>query len=78
MKTKGKPSELLLKQWHEDPKNWKLGVFYYNKDDKRLFPPRRFIIFKWDRWTINYANAYSILAVVALIAILLIVGVMIS
>ena len=25
--------------WHNDPRNWKLGVFYYNKEDKRLLPP---------------------------------------
>jgi uncharacterized membrane protein len=69
MKTKEQPSELLLKQWHEDPKNWKLGVFYYNKDDSRIFPPKRF---KWTGWTINFANSYSILALIAMLAIVII------
>ncbi len=75
MATKERPPELLLKQWHEDPKYWKLGVLYYNKENKRLFPPKRF---KYTGWTINFANAYSILALVALTAILVIVGVMFS
>jgi len=69
MKTKGKPSELLLKQWHEDPKNWKLGVFYYNKDDKRIFLPKRM---KTLGWTVNFANAYSVLVLIVILLILVI------
>lgn len=44
--------------WHNDPRNWKLGVFYYNKEDKRLLPPKRN---KMLGWTINFANPVSIL-----------------
>lgn len=25
-----------LKEWKENPKYWKWGLFYYNKEDKRL------------------------------------------
>jgi len=28
---KEKPSEETLRQWHADPDNWKLGIFYFNK-----------------------------------------------
>jgi len=31
------PSEETLKDWHKNPKYWKLGgLFYYNKEDQRL------------------------------------------
>ena len=64
-----KPGKEKLDQWHNDPANWKLGIFYYNKKDKRLLPPKRIKEFGW---TINFANPYSILTFV--IFILLILG----
>lgn len=36
-----KPSQETLEKWHKDPANWKWGSFYYNKEDNRLFPPKR-------------------------------------
>jgi uncharacterized membrane protein len=30
-----------LEKWHNDPKNWKWGLFYFNKEDKRLFVDKR-------------------------------------
>ena len=30
-----------LEKWHKDPNNWKWGSFYFNKEDHRLFPPKR-------------------------------------
>lgn len=54
-----KPSQETQDQWSKDPKNWKWGVFYYNKEDKRIFPPKRI---PWMGWTINFANPKSILA----------------
>lgn len=51
--------------------NWKFGIFYYNKDDKRLFPPKRN---KFLGWTINFANPYSILAMILIIILLLLIG----
>lgn len=48
----------------QDPKNYKLGVFYFNKEDKRIFPPKRM---KAMGWTVNFANPISIAALVLLI-----------
>ena len=47
-----------------DPDNWIWGTFYYNKNDQRIFPPKRN---KYMGWTINFANTKSILAFIALI-----------
>jgi uncharacterized membrane protein len=54
--TNEKPSKETLEKWHQDPSNWRLGVFYYNKEDKRIFPPKRF---KALGWTVNFANPRS-------------------
>jgi uncharacterized membrane protein len=35
------PSKEILIDWQKNPKNWKLGLFYYNKEDKRLFIDKR-------------------------------------
>ena len=61
---KEKPSAEILQQWHNDPSNWKLGVLYFNKEDKRIFPPKRI---NGLGWTINFANPYSVLALLVLI-----------
>lgn len=47
-----------FEEWHKNPKNWKLGVFYFNKEDKRILPPKRN---KMLGWTVNFANPVSIL-----------------
>lgn len=54
----GKPSKETLEKWHKDPKNWIWGCFYFNKEDKRLLPPKRI---SWMGWTVNFANPKSIL-----------------
>ncbi|MBL3547087.1 MULTISPECIES: DUF5808 domain-containing protein [Chryseobacterium] len=54
----------------EDEDHWKLGIFYYNKDDKRLFPPKRN---KFLGWTVNFANPYSILAMFLVITVFIFV-----
>lgn len=54
-------------RWHKDSKNWKLGIFYFNPDDKRLLPPKRW---KGMGWTINFGNPYSILGILALLGII--------
>jgi len=46
------------KKWHKDPSNWRLGIFYFNKKDKRLFPSKGL---KPMGWTINFINPRSIL-----------------
>ena len=48
-----------------DDSNWKWGCFYYNPEDKRLFPPKRDPAFGW---TINFANFNSILAFLIMLA----------
>ena len=59
-----KPSKETLAAWSNDPNNWKWGVFYYNKVDKRLMPPKRNPALGW---TINFGNKWSIIAFAALI-----------
>lgn len=44
---------------------WIWGLFYYNKEDKQIFPPKRI---PWMGWTVNFANWKSIAALVAMIA----------
>jgi len=51
----------------KESSHWKLGLFYYNKEDKRIFPPKRFGL----GWTINFANPLS---VSAFLLILIIIG----
>lgn len=47
-----------VKRWKEDPNNWKCGgLFYYNPEDPRLFPPKSI---EWMGWTINFANPKSV------------------
>jgi uncharacterized membrane protein len=53
-----------LPEGYSDPSNWKWGIFYFNKKDKRIFPPKRD---KYAGWTVNFANPYSILAIIAII-----------
>lgn len=59
-----KPSKETLEKWHQDPDNWKLGIFYFNKEDKRVFPPKRKAQFGW---TVNFANPLSVLAIILII-----------
>lgn len=42
-------------------KYWKWKIFYYNPEDKRIFPPKRN---PWMGWTVNFANPISILVFV--------------
>ncbi|MBK6381799.1 MAG: hypothetical protein IPO01_07520 [Chitinophagaceae bacterium] len=67
MQTDGKPPKETLDNWHKDPGNWKWGWIYYNKDDKRIFPPKRN---KKMGWTVNFANPISIIAIVVLFVVI--------
>jgi uncharacterized membrane protein len=66
-----KPTKETLENWHNDPHNWKWGIFYFNRRDKRIFPPKRD---KYAGWTVNFANPYSILAIIVLIILMKIVA----
>lgn len=54
----------ILRQWHDNPANWKAGLFYYNPQDPRILPPKRIA---WAGWTINFANPLSIIGVIVLL-----------
>jgi len=61
--------------WHDDPANWKAGVFYYNPEDKRLFPPKRI---EAGGWTVNFANPYSIGVLIGLLALIAVCGALLA
>ena len=71
MTTGEKPTKENLTNWQKDPNNWKWGIFYFNKNDKRIFPPKRD---KYFGWTVNFANPYSILAIIVLIILVTVIG----
>jgi uncharacterized membrane protein len=63
-----KPTQEEYNNWHKDPNNWYLGFLYYNRKDKRLFAPKR--IWRLGS-TINLANPYSVLVVLAVFSIII-------
>jgi len=62
-----KPTQEDFDNWHNDPNNWYLGFLYYNPKDKRLLPPKRLKAFGW---TVNFANPYSVLILIAILALI--------
>jgi uncharacterized membrane protein len=63
MTTNEKPTKETLENWHKDPNNWKWGWFYNNKEDKRIFLPKRN---KYLGWTVNFANPISIISLIVI------------
>ena len=65
-----KPSKEQLAQWHNNPSNWKWGVFYYNAEDPRIWLPKRVPIMGW---TLNFAHktAYLWILILLLLPLLL-------
>lgn len=61
------PTKETKDKWHRDPSNWIWGIFYFNKEDKRILPPKRI---KQLGWTVNFANPNSILFFLIVIVIL--------
>lgn len=51
---------------HSNPENWIWGLFYYNKNDKRLLPPKRN---SWMGWTVNFANPKSVIVFILILSI---------
>jgi len=47
--------------WRNDSKNWKLGQFYFNKKDKRIFVEKTNPEYGI---TINFANPKSLLVII--------------
>lgn len=52
------PDKETSERWRKDPNNWIWGMFYFNKEDKRLLPPKRLAFMGW---TVNFANRNSVL-----------------
>ena len=75
METQERPDQDMLDRLHQDPDNWKWGIFYYNKKDKRVFPPKRW---KTMGWTVNFANPYSILTFLGIIALTIFIATYLS
>lgn len=48
---------------------WKLGVFYYNKQDKRLFPPKRTGL----GWMVNFANPFSVALFLLILLVIILI-----
>ncbi len=65
------PTRDELNKENSDPSYWIWGIFYFNKNDKRIFPPKRD---KYAGWTVNFANPFSILAIIVLIILLAVIG----
>jgi uncharacterized membrane protein len=61
MENQENPNQETLDKWSKDPKNWIWGMFYYNKEDKRLLPPKKIA---WKGNTVNFANPKSVLFMV--------------
>jgi uncharacterized membrane protein len=62
MNTNETPYHELIEHWRYDPANWYFfDMFYFNKADKRLLPPKKIKSFGW---TVNFANPFSVLILV--------------
>lgn len=62
-------------RWHNDPNNWILGLFYYNKSDKRVFLPKKV---PYLGVTVNFANPKSYLPLGLLLAIPIVILVLVE
>ncbi len=54
-------------QWNNDPDNWVWGIFYFNKNDNRLFLLKRN---PGMGVTVNFANPLAYLFLIALILLM--------
>lgn len=57
-------------RWRKDPDNWIWGLFYYNKVDRLLLPPKRNPIMGF---TVNFANTKSVLFFVTMMLFFLLI-----
>lgn len=63
MKTQFDQNE--LDRMRNNPDNYKWGIFYFNSKDTRFILPKRN---QWMGWTLNFANPYSYLIILGIIA----------
>jgi uncharacterized membrane protein len=75
MENPNNPSPETQERWNKDPENWIWGLFYYNKEDKRLLPPKRNPAMGW---TVNFANRNSVLLFVFMMLLILLFVVFIT
>jgi len=54
-----------------DPNNIKLGIFYFCPQDSRIIVPKRIPAMGW---TLNFANPYSWLIIMGIIAFAILLG----
>ena len=59
------PDKETAEKWNKDPKNWIWGLFYFNKDDKRLFVSKKA---EWRGTTLNFANKNWIIYLILFIS----------
>ena len=63
---KTKLEKAILDNMSKDVTNWK-GIFYFNKKDPRIIVPK---LIPSMGWTLNFANPYSYIAIVAIALII--------
>ena len=49
-----------------DQKYWKWRFLYFNRNDNRVFVPKRFGI----GWTLNWASPFSYIAIIVILIVL--------
>jgi uncharacterized membrane protein len=54
-------------QMIDDPMNYKWGIFYFNKKDRRIMVPKRS---KSMGWTMNFANIYSYIILILIFGLI--------
>ena len=69
MENKDNPSQETLERWRKDPNNWIWGIFYYNKEDKRIFPPKKMA---WMGNTVNFANRNSVILFISILLLIVV------
>jgi uncharacterized membrane protein len=55
-----------LARFHSDPANWKLGIFYFCRSDRRIIVPKRI---KGLGWTVNLARPMAVPCFLSIIAL---------
>lgn len=52
---------------HDNPENWKWGVFYFNRKDFRVIVPKQNPIMGW---TFNFAHPIGYIFIILILAII--------
>ena len=57
----------------DNPDNYRLGIFYFNRKDKRAIVPKRN---RFLGWTVNFAHPYAYWLLIGVVAVTVFVLVM--